>query len=515
MKLIEAILGIMATVAALAAGGFAVFVLGVLLMKGPAKHDWNHTASNLAGSVTTVPTEKTDGAPPAIEPAASGNQVESGSEQIAKAPPVLDSPDPAQGKKLYKKCKACHTISKDGADKVGPNLWSLVGRKIASRDGFKYSDALTALSVKSWEPAFLDAYLSAPKTAIPGNKMVFAGIKKPAERQNLIAYLAAQSDTPTAPQNLQFVKGDAAGEGDGDTAPDKMSGNGEGNADDTAAIEPPKDPVAPSEEELAEISKRVAALEKEAATLDHQRASYHPIHFDPEIRQASDGECLVCHQGILKEQTLPQSPAGLSAIDALAWYQTLDTYQGGQAMFHWRHMESPFAKAVMNLSCNFCHKGNDPREETPDMEPGKPAFSASSEPGFTLRKMINPSVTCLRCHGTLPDPVNIMGLGGPWHEVRADMEDDETPNGCLTCHDELFRTVRHRVTYLKAASIEEAAKTSSDVCFGCHGGRAWYRISYPYPRHPWPDMDPETPDWATGRPTESEPEYQLEPQAAQ
>lgn len=275
------------------------------------------------------------------------------------------------------------------------------------------------------------------------------------------------------------------------------------------------DPRAMATKENAALAARIAALTDEARTLDHQRARYHPLHFSPAIETASSQECLVCHQEILERKPLEESPAGVKAIDTLAWYQTLDTYEGEQQTFHWRHIESPFAKQVMNLECNFCHKGNDPREESPDMVPGKAAFSADPvTPAFTNRKMVNPSETCLLCHGAMPDPENIMGLYGPWHEIRGDMEDEENPNGCLTCHAELFRTVRHQVTYLNPEGIEEAALAGSDTCYGCHGGRQWYRISYPYPRHPWPDMDPETPDWAKDRPTQSKEEYRLQPSAA-
>ena len=136
------------------------------------------------------------------------------------------------------------------------------------------------------------------------------------------------------------------------------------------------------------------------------------------------------------------------------------------------------------------------------------ALTAPASPEFTLRKMVNPSETCLRCHGDFP--YETMALEGPWHEIRADMEWPEAPNGCLSCHAESFRTVRHQVNYLNAENIERIAREgTSDSCYGCHGGRSWYRISYPYPRHAWPDMDPETPDWAAGRPTASDPEYAL------
>jgi hypothetical protein len=167
-------------------------------------------------------------------------------------------------------------------------------------------------------------------------------------------------------------------------------------------------------------------------------------------------------------------------------------------------MATQYAKSVMSLKCTFCHKGNDPREEAPGGSATQPASVASA--CFTLRKMVNPSETCLLCHGRFPG--ENMGFDNqPWHMMREGMETPEAPNGCLTCHAGQFRTVRHQVNYLDAKAIEDLAKTKADTCFGCHGGRAWYRNSYPYPRHAWPGMDPAVPDWAKGRPTESKPEH--------
>ena len=159
----------------------------------------------------------------------------------------------------------------------------------------------------------------------------------------------------------------------------------------------------------------------------------------------------------------------------------------------------------MNLECKFCHQGNDPREMSPHVTVAAKDLTANNgNPPFTLRKRVNPTETCLRCHGNFP--AASMELPGPWYEVRADMEPEGTPNGCMTCHATI-RTERHKVSYLKAAEIEKASEKSSDTCYGCHGGRAWYRISYPYPRHAWPDMPADTPDWAKTRPTQSDPRY--------
>ncbi len=239
-----------------------------------------------------------------------------------------------------------------------------------------------------------------------------------------------------------------------------------------------------------------------AAQADYEAARWDPLHFKPAIDRATDEQCLVCHQDILERTPLETSPAGVSTSDALAWYQTLDTYEGDQETFHRRHIVTSFAQQVMNLQCNFCHQGNDPREEAPAADVAGPS-------PFTLRKVVNTSETCLLCHGSFPWQI-MAGLEGPWHEVRELFEDEEfAPNGCLVCHEELFRTVRHQVSYLNAQAIEEMAKEKPDSCYGCHGGRAWYRVAYPYPRHPWPDMPEDVPDWAVGRPTESDPRYRV------
>lgn len=237
---------------------------------------------------------------------------------------------------------------------------------------------------------------------------------------------------------------------------------------------------------------------------DYEKGRWHRSHFKPAIDKASNELCLSCHEEILKHKPRKSSLVGISSERVLGWYQTLDTYVGKQESFHARHLTTSYAKQVMNLKCNFCHQGNDPREEAP----GSNANDQNAT-GFTLRKMVNPSTTCLRCHGTFPYK-NMVGLEGPWPKARKDLEDQETPNGCLSCHAETYRTVRHQVSYLNADTIEKLAKKSSDVCYGCHGGRAWYRINYPYPRTPWPNMKDvveETPKWALKRPTHSEAKY--------
>lgn len=225
----------------------------------------------------------------------------------------------------------------------------------------------------------------------------------------------------------------------------------------------------------------------------YARAQWHPIHFKPAIDNASDQQCLSCHREILDRKVLSQSPAGVKSNETLAWYQTLNTYQGEQETFHRRHLVTPMAKNLMDMKCNTCHQGNDLRHEAP-----VPPDHTNTD--FTLRKAVNTEI-CWKCHAA--DSYKVMGLPNPWPESRSLFQDD-----CLLCHSTI-RTTRHQVNFLKADAIEKAGKKDSDVCYGCHGGRQWYRIPYRYPRHAWKGMAKEIPDWAKNRPTESEPRFQI------
>lgn len=108
----------------------------------------------------------------------------------------LASADPAKGEAQFKKCASCHSIEKGGAVGIGPNLYGIVGAKHGNAPGFAYSDALKATGDKVWDWQGLAAWLSNPKKYIPGNKMSFAGISKPEDRANLIAFLNSKSDAP-------------------------------------------------------------------------------------------------------------------------------------------------------------------------------------------------------------------------------------------------------------------------------------------------------------------------------
>ncbi len=111
---------------------------------------------------------------------------------LVLAGPALAEGDAAKGEKVFMKCKACHENEK-GVNKVGPTLKGLVGRKAASVEGYKYSEAMLAKGAEGvvWDEATLTAYLPDPKAFVPKTKMAFAGLKKPEEVADVIAYLKA------------------------------------------------------------------------------------------------------------------------------------------------------------------------------------------------------------------------------------------------------------------------------------------------------------------------------------
>ncbi len=98
--------------------------------------------------------------------------------------------DPAKGKKVFNKCKACHSATTE-KNKIGPHLVGIVGRKVASVEGFKYSKALKKAGEEGmvWTEENLEKWLKAPKKFIPGNRMAFAGLRKEDQIKDVIAYL--------------------------------------------------------------------------------------------------------------------------------------------------------------------------------------------------------------------------------------------------------------------------------------------------------------------------------------
>lgn len=134
-------------------------------------------------------TETTAAAPAAAAPAAEAD--------IATR---LAAADPEKGKVLFLQCRACHSLEQGGMNKVGPNLWGVFGRKAGLAEGFDYSDAVRNSAIV-WTAEALDAWLARPSEFLPGNRMVFVGIRKPEDRANLIAYVQRETGAtaPAAP----------------------------------------------------------------------------------------------------------------------------------------------------------------------------------------------------------------------------------------------------------------------------------------------------------------------------
>ncbi|HET8611860.1 MAG TPA: cytochrome c family protein [Sphingomonas sp.] len=135
-------------------------------------------------------------------PETMGYHVEGVVEDAGTAAPVekpvafyLAKADPAKGASVFKRCQACHSDQKGGPNQIGPQLWDVVGRPVATEPGFSYSDALKKHS-GPWTFAELFEWLKSPKNYAPGTKMTFAGLSDPQERADVIAYLNNQSDHP-------------------------------------------------------------------------------------------------------------------------------------------------------------------------------------------------------------------------------------------------------------------------------------------------------------------------------
>ena len=103
--------------------------------------------------------------------------------------------DIAHGEKVFKKCSACHLVNKGGENKIGPALYGVLGRKVASKDDYKYSKAMSGYD-RNWTFEEMNGYLRKPQSYIKGTKMAFAGLRKDKDRASVILYLNQNSDSP-------------------------------------------------------------------------------------------------------------------------------------------------------------------------------------------------------------------------------------------------------------------------------------------------------------------------------
>ena len=126
---------------------------------------------------------------------ASTSSTEGNSENQVDISAFLALGNVESGKKVFKKCAACHSIKIDGKNKIGPKLWSVMFRPVGSITDYKYSKALSTYE-KEWSWEEMNGFLIKPSKWIKGNKMGFAGLKKDEDRASLILYLNENSDSP-------------------------------------------------------------------------------------------------------------------------------------------------------------------------------------------------------------------------------------------------------------------------------------------------------------------------------
>jgi len=132
-----------------------------------------------------------------IEVAEEGGQTAAEPKQETAVPlaNLLQQASVEQGQRAARKCAACHTFDQGGASRVGPNLYNIVGNPLGAEQGFAYSQALKDKG-GNWDYEDLDLFIEAPRAYLPGTKMAFAGIRRPAERADLILYLRSLSPSP-------------------------------------------------------------------------------------------------------------------------------------------------------------------------------------------------------------------------------------------------------------------------------------------------------------------------------
>jgi cytochrome c len=187
-------------------------------------------------------------------------QAEGGKPAAAEAeeplPVRFASADVGRGENSAKKCQACHTFGKGEPNRVGPNLYGVVGRPKHSEAGFNYSDAMKAQKGE-WTPEQLDTYLTNPQKVVPGTRMTFAGLPRGKERADVIAFLNTKSDKPVelpkqaaapAPEKQAAAPGgDAKPQGEAKPADAPAAAAPPAASAPEAAPKPPEAPQPPAE----------------------------------------------------------------------------------------------------------------------------------------------------------------------------------------------------------------------------------------------------------------------------
>ena len=166
------------------AGKFASFMQGSDTHHGDHHSEDDHSVSKNSYPIEVPETSISDASLVASAPV-----------KLVPILALIASADIDAGKKLSKKCAACHSFNAGGPNKVGPNLWNVLNREMGQVEDYKYSKALTAFGGE-WNFSSLNKFLLKPKEYIKGTKMNYAGLKKEKDRANILLWLRSLADTP-------------------------------------------------------------------------------------------------------------------------------------------------------------------------------------------------------------------------------------------------------------------------------------------------------------------------------
>lgn len=192
------------------------------------------------------------------------------------------------GEKINRQCAVCHSFDEGGGKKIGPNLWDIVGAKQAAKPDFEYSDAFAKLNGE-WSFEELDRFLAAPQDYAPGTRMTFPGLRRPADRAAVIAWLRERSKAPLALP---------------EASPEEMAAVAEAQttATEAAAEVTPPAPTEPVQPETASEAP-AAAADANAAAGEPQQAAVPPAEnladllkaADPTVGEKIAKKCAACH----------------------------------------------------------------------------------------------------------------------------------------------------------------------------------------------------------------------------
>ena len=112
---------------------------------------------------------------------------------IAALPAPYNSGDYERGRRAFLQCKSCHTIEQGGVNRVGPALHGMFGRAAGTAPNFRFSEALKASGI-IWDEAKLDAWVEDPRAVVPGNNMIYPGLRKAEDRRDLVAYMKVEAE---------------------------------------------------------------------------------------------------------------------------------------------------------------------------------------------------------------------------------------------------------------------------------------------------------------------------------